>query len=197
MSEKIFLVVGLGNPGTKYEKTRHNVGYMVVDEIARRYDFTLNMEKWDAHSAKEKLWGENICFVKPTTYMNLSGRSIAKFRNFYKIENNNILIIHDDLDMKTGRLKMVKGGGAGGHNGIRSLVGNLGTADFYRMKVGIGRPGQNSTHPDFPVEQYVLKNFEGDDKKIINERIDTIVDGLEMFFRDGVSKAMNKLNSCK
>ncbi len=195
MADDIFLVAGLGNPGSKYCGTRHNVGYMVVDEIARRHNFLLTTDKWDAKSTRERLWGCQICFVTPTTYMNLSGKAIAKFMGFYKIPPEKLLVIHDDLDMKTGRLKLVKGGGPGGHNGIRSLIQTLGSKDFFRFKIGIGRPGQGGVHSDFPIEKYVLTQFDEEDLQILEERYDPIVNGLESFYINSPSKAMNFINS--
>ncbi len=197
MGDETFLLAGLGNPGSKYVGTRHNAGYMVVDELVRRYKFSFSTEKWEAKSTRERLWGCHICLVKPMTYMNLSGKAISRFLGFYKIPPEKLLVIHDDLDMKTGRLKLVKGGGPGGHNGIRSLIQALGTRDFYRLKIGIGRPGQGAIHHDFPVEKYVLTNFENDDLEIITNRYDPIIKGLQYFVENGAPKAMSYINSFK
>jgi peptidyl-tRNA hydrolase, PTH1 family len=197
MAENTFLMVGLGNPGSEYEKTRHNVGFMVIDELARRNNFGLGNEKWDSETVKQHLWGASLCLIKPQTFMNLSGKAIARFVNFYKLPTSQLVIIHDDLDMKVGRLKLVKGGGPGGHNGIRSTIQSLGCKDFYRLKVGIGRPGQGIVHPSFPVEKYVLTNFDSNDIKVIEDRIEKIMTGLQFFVEDGPSKAMEYLNSFK
>ncbi len=197
MGDNTFLIAGLGNPGSQYDGTRHNIGYMVVDELASRFNFNLGIDKWESNSARQRLWGNNICFVKPMTYMNLSGRAIAKFVGFYKLPLERIVVVHDDLDMKTGRLKLVKGGGPGGHNGIRSLIQSLGTRDFYRLKIGIGRPGQGDVHPDFPVEKYVLTQFDSDGLRIIEERYDPIIEGLKCFIQFDAARAMGYLNSFK
>ncbi len=197
MGDNTFLIVGLGNPGSQYDGTRHNVGYMAVDELARKFNFSLGTDKWESKSTRERLWGNNICFVKPMTYMNLSGRAIAKFVGFYKLPLERIIVVHDDLDMKIGRLKLVKGGGPGGHNGIRSLIQSLGTRDFYRLKIGIGRPGQGHVHPDFPVEKYVLTQFDSDDLQIVEKRYDSIIEGLKYFIQFDAAKAMGYLNSFK
>jgi PTH1 family peptidyl-tRNA hydrolase len=193
----MFIVVGLGNPGNDYVATRHNVGFMVIDELARRYGVSVNLNKWQAYSAQLDLWGERICLLKPDTFMNLSGKAVVKYADFYKVEPERILVIHDDLDMSPGRVKLVAGGGAGGHNGIRSLVQWLGTSDFLRLKLGIGRPGKLGVHSGMPVEKYVLAPFLPDEKIFIEQRMDSIEKGFEYLVRDGVSKAMNLLNSIK
>lgn len=193
----MFLVVGLGNPGNDYVATRHNVGFMVVDELARRFGVSINQYKWQAYSAQLDLWGERICLVKPDTFMNLSGKAVVKYADFYKVASEHILVIHDDLDMSPGRVKLVAGGGAGGHNGIRSMVQWLGTSDFLRLKLGIGRPGKQNVHSGMPVEKYVLAPFLPDEKILIEQRMDSIEIGCEYLVRDGLAKAMNLLNSIK
>jgi PTH1 family peptidyl-tRNA hydrolase len=187
----------LGNPGNDYVATRHNVGFMVIDELARRFGVSINQYKWQAYSVQLDLWGERICLLKPDTFMNLSGKAVVKYADFYKVEPERILVIHDDLDMSPGRVKLVAGGGAGGHNGIRSLVQWLGTSDFLRLKLGIGRPGKLGVHSGMPVEKYVLAPFLPDEKIFIEQRMDSIEKGFEYLVRDGVSKAMNLLNSIK
>ncbi len=193
----MFLVVGLGNPGNDYVATRHNVGFMVVDELARRFGVSVNQYKWQAYSAQVDVWGERICLLKPDTFMNLSGKAVVKYADFYKVAPERILVIHDDLDMSPGRVKLVAGGGAGGHNGIRSLVQWLGTSDFLRLKLGIGRPGKLNVHSGMPVEKYVLAPFLPDEKILIEQRMDSIEKGFEYLVRDGLAKAMNLLNSIK
>ncbi|MBA3005365.1 MAG: aminoacyl-tRNA hydrolase [Desulfocapsa sp.] len=197
MSENIFLVVGLGNPSREYAATRHNAGFMVIDELARRFGGAVDQEKWQAHFTQLVLWGRRICLLKPDTFMNLSGKSVAKYVDFYKVRPEQILVVHDDLDMAPGRMKLVAGGGTGGHNGIRSLVQYLGTKDFLRLKLGIGRPGKLNIYADIPVEKYVLAPFPPDEKILLEQRIDVIEKGLEYLVCDGVAKAMNLLNTIK
>jgi len=197
VNEDSFLVVGLGNPGREYAETRHNVGFMVVDELAARFGVALDHEKWQAHSAHIVLWEKKICFMKPDTFMNLSGRAVARYVDFYKVPPAQIIVVHDDLDMAPGRIKLVVGGGAGGHNGIRSLVEWLGTKDFQRLKVGIGRPGKLSLYPGMPIEKYVLAPFAPDEKILLGQRMDLIEKGLEYLICDGTAKAMNLLNTVK
>ncbi len=192
-----FIIAGLGNPGSKYDNTRHNVGFIVLDALAQGLGFTFGAEKWQAHARKVTLWGAQIVFLKPTTFMNLSGQAVSRYADFYKVPVDHILVIHDDLDMCSGRVKLVKGGGAGGHNGIRSLVQCLGGNDFFRLKIGIGRPGQSDTHPSMPVEKYVLASLSSDESKILKNRIHSIEQGLEYLISDGSAKAKNLLNSLK
>jgi len=129
--------------------------------------------------------------------MNLSGKAVARYVDFYKVQPGQIVVIHDDLDMAPGRIKLVAGGGTGGHNGIRSLVQCLGTQDFLRLKLGIGRPGNVSAYAGMPVEKYVLAPFAPDEKNLLEQRMDLIEKGLEYLVRDGISMAMNLLNAIK
>lgn len=197
MPDNEFLIVGLGNPGLKYSETRHNVGFMAVEELAARWGERLGSQKWDAVYCRASHWGVRLTLVKPMTFMNLSGRSVLDFVNFFRISAENIVVIHDDLDMNPGRLKLVLGGGAGGHNGIRSITQSLGTNGFYRLKIGIGRPGKNDVHPDFPVDQYVLSTMTRAELDLVHERLATIEEGLKRFVIDGPARAMSLVNSVK
>jgi PTH1 family peptidyl-tRNA hydrolase len=197
MEKKDFLVVGLGNPGVQYFSTRHNVGFMIADELASRWNLILTQEKWDAQCGSLGLEGKKVHLIKPLTFMNRTGKSVAQFIRFFKIHPDQLLVIHDDLDMAPGRVKLVKGGGAGGHNGIKSLVDALGKKDFYRLKIGIGRPGQGGVHPDFPVEKYVLSNFTVEDANILHSRYQGLDDGIRSLLQGDPGKAMTFLNSLK
>ena len=197
MGEKTFLIAGLGNPGASYEKTRHNVGFQVVDRIAGSHGLSLDQSKWDALYCRTSLWGARLLFVKPQTYMNLSGRAVTRFADYFKIVPSHILVIHDDIDMHPGRVKLVATGGAGGHNGIRSLIQHLGTKDFFRLKYGVGRPGQNDVHAEIPVERFVLSSFSDDEQRLLDERIAVLDEGIQTFVRSGGQKAMNILNVIK
>ncbi len=197
MSLDNLLIVGLGNPGAKYNDTRHNVGFLVVDALAERWGMPLGSEKWQGLFCREKRWGINLILLKPQTFMNRSGQSVAPLVTFYKIPSSSIIVVHDDLDMAPGRLKLVKGGGAGGHNGIRSLVQSLGTSDFYRLKIGIGRPGQGEVHPDVPVTSYVLGTMDAVQRDLLVERQAAIDEGLDFFVEKGPARAMSFLNSIK
>lgn len=197
MSGENYLIVGLGNPGAKYETTRHNVGFLVVDALADRFGVSFAGEKWDGLYSRFVLRGKRINLLKPQSFMNRSGVVVSRFADFYKIPSSQILVIHDDLDMHPGRLKFVNGGGPGGHNGIRSTIQYLGTKDFPRLKIGIGRPGQNGIHADIPVERFVLSSLSDDELRIFNELLDITLDGVEDFIVSGSQQAMNRLNSVK
>lgn len=197
MAEETFLIAGLGNPGASYEETRHNVGFLVVDELARQQGLRLDSGKWDGLFCRASFWGARIFLIKPQTFMNLSGRSVARYADFFKIPSDHILVIHDDLDMHPGRLKLVSGGGPGGHNGIRSLIQCLGTKEFFRLKYGIGKPGQNNVHAEMPVEKYVLAQFSKNEKELFEKRMPLLVEGIETFVKSGSQQAMNILNGVK
>lgn len=191
------LIVGLGNPGAEYLNTRHNVGFIVVDELASRWGGDFSTGKWQAFSLRTSLDGMRVHLLKPTTYMNLSGQVVVRYADFYKIPVGNILVIHDDLDMAPGRLKLVNGGGAGGHNGVRSLIQFLSTRDFPRLKIGIGRPGKGEIHPDMAVERFVLSPMTEDERRLLGDRMDVIEEGVRLFFDKGPASAMNLVNSVK
>ncbi len=197
MDDDSFLIVGLGNPGDKYTKTRHNIGFLVVDEFAEKNRCQINHERWDALSSRTALFGRKVYLIKPQTFMNLSGKAVARFVDFYKIPVQNLLVIQDDLDMKLGRVKLTRGGGHGGHNGIRSLIQYLGERDFFRLKIGIGRPGRDMVHPDIPVENYVLTKFSSDEVAIIAQRMSLLVEGIGVVLKGDIDGAMNLLNSLK
>ncbi len=191
------LIVGLGNPGSKYHNTRHNIGFMLFDVLASRWHGTRAAEKYHALLCQGRVAGRTVGLMKPQTYMNLSGKAVAEFVRFYKLEREDIIVAHDDIDMTPGRIKLVRGGGTGGHNGIRSINSSLGNGDYYRLKIGVGRPGQHGVHPDIPVEKYVLAPFSGEQMEILDKRLDDIVRGLEIFFEESPVAAMNLLNSLR
>jgi len=198
MAEDDFVIVGLGNPGAKYEKTRHNVGFMLVDWLAgRENEAFVNVAKWQAETVRLRLWGERVLLVKPNTYMNRSGQAVAPVMRFYSLPENRLVVVHDDIDMAPGRVKLVMGGGTGGHNGIRSVVEHLGTADFYRLKIGVGRPGNNDTHVDMPVDRYVLADFSEAEQRLVSERFASIDSGLASLAQKDERQAMQLLNSLK
>ena len=197
MGQDTFLIVGLGNPGERYQGTRHNIGFVVVDALAQKYACQVTCEKWGAFFVRTTFLGQKVCLVKPQTYMNLSGKAAVRFVDFYKIPLQNLLVIHDDLDMKPGRIKLVLGGGHGGHKGIRSLVQYLSGNNFFRLKIGIGRPGLGGVHPEIPVENYVLSKFLQEERDLIAERMETVIHGVECFLQGNTDRAMNMLNSLK
>src|SRR5699024_8949462 len=135
---KLKCIIGLGNPGKRYEKTRHNIGFMVIDELERRYHFTSNNKKFKNDYAIEFINGEKVMFVKPQSFMNLSGESVRPLIDYYGIDIEDIMVIYDDLDLPVGKIRLRQKGGHGGHNGIRSLITHLGTKEFKRIRIGVG-----------------------------------------------------------
>jgi len=189
-----FLIVGLGNPGSKYELTRHNAGFLALDYFADQHGFALTAEKWQGVYCRDRLAGSRVLLVKPQTFMNKSGECVARFADFYRIEPANILVVHDDLDLPPGRIKVVARGGAGGHNGIRSIINHLGTSDFARLKIGIGRPERNEQGQGIPVDRYVLAGFRDQERTVFNERLSLVDEAIELFIEQGIDACMNKIN---
>lgn len=188
----MYLVVGLGNPGKEYAATRHNIGFIFVDYLADRQGLSFRSSKWQAETAKGQFWGESVVLAKPQAYMNRSGQSVGQIAKFYQIANDRIIVIHDDLDLPLGRAKIVVNRGAGGHNGIRSLIEHLGGKDFIRFRVGIGRPERSDG-----VSNYVLSRFSKEEQDILTERLFDIESGVRLVIEEGLSAAMNKFNSEK
>ncbi len=191
------MVAGLGNPGAAYEGARHNIGFDLVDEFAHHYHSEPWKEKWQGLGCSVCRQRAKLFFLKPQTFMNRSGESVARYYRFFNLPPEKLLVIHDDLDMPVARVKLVKGGGNGGHNGIRSLVSSLGTNEFFRLKIGIGRPGQGDVHPDFPVERYVLGRFTGEDRDKLLARRDAIIAGFDEFIQGDIARATGIFNSLK
>lgn len=197
MEKRDYLIVGLGNPGDEYCSNRHNVGFLVLDELASRWNAPPYQEKWQAQYTSLSFENRKIHLVKPLTYMNRSGRSVVQFFRFFKLSPDQFLVVHDDLDMAPARIKLVKGGGNGGHKGIRSLVETLGIKEFLRLKIGIGRPGKGEVHANFPVEKYVLSNLSSEERETLTSRYDGLVDGILLLLRGESSRAMTLLNTMK
>jgi len=188
---------GLGNPGAKYEQTRHNVGFMFLDWFASRHGVSFSAGKYECLSATARDGRAKLSLLKPQTFMNRSGRAVSGFVGYYDIEPSHILVVHDDIDMATGRIKLVCGGGTGGHNGIRSIVSDLSTPDFYRLKIGVGRPGSDDTPVQMEVDKYVLAPFAQDQISLIESHFNTIADGLSRYFAGDTAKAQTLVNALK
>ncbi len=197
MDANQYLIVGFGNPGTEYCDNRHNIGFQVVDDLARKWNQDRFIEKWQAVSSSVSVYAQKVHLVKPATFMNLSGKSVVQYYRFFKIAPDHLLVIHDDLDMSPGRIKLVKGGGTGGHNGIKSAVEWLGTNDFFRLKIGIGRPGKGNVSPGFPIEKYVLSDFDASERVLIESRFPQLEEGIRLYVCGMPDKAMSLLNSLK
>ena len=193
MSE-IKLIVGLGNPGDKYTDTRHNAGEWLIERLARRFNISLNPEsKFLGKTARTIVNGKEVRLLVPTTFMNLSGKAVGALASFYRIKPEEILVIHDELDLPPGTAKLKQGGGHGGHNGLKDIVAQLGNNNnFYRLRIGIGHPG----HRDL-VAGYVLNKPSPADRDVLEKVLDEATDCVEMIFKDGMVKATNRLNSFK
>ena len=193
MSE-IKLIVGLGNPGDKYTDTRHNAGEWLIERLARRFNVSLNPEsKFFGKTARTLVNGKEVRLLVPTTFMNLSGKAVGSLASFYRIKPEEILVIHDELDLPPGTAKLKQGGGHGGHNGLKDIVAQLGNNNnFYRLRIGIGHPG----HRDL-VAGYVLNKPSPSDRDALEKVLDEATDCVEMIFKDGMVKATNRLNSFK
>lgn len=193
------LVVGLGNPGAEYRETRHNVGFQVVDELARRWGVDQWREAFEALTTKTVRDGDPVLLAKPLTYMNLSGRSVAGLANFYKIDPADLLVVTDDVALPLGRLRARRGGSDGGHNGLRSVAQSLGTQDYARLRIGVGRgeiqaaDGRVVARPD--MAGHVLGRFRPDERDTISAAILRAADASELFIAEGIERVMNAFNA--
>lgn len=183
----MWLVAGLGNPGTKYSKTRHNIGFLVIEEIALRAGLTFKREE-DLRIARGSIRDTDIILIEPLTFMNLSGTAIKKAIERFNLSPENLIVIHDDIDMETGRLRIRKRGSSGGHRGVESIISSIGSQEFIRVKIGIGR-GKG-----MPVEEYVLSKFRKEEIPLIQDAVSRAADSVLCIVTEGVDKAMNKFN---
>ena len=184
----MFLIVGLGNPGTKYENNRHNIGFMAVDAMHRRHNFSAWSEKYKGQISKGEITGMSVILLKPMTFMNLSGESIQQTANFFKIPPENIIVLHDELDLEPLRVKIKVGGGNGGHNGLKSAQQMLGTANFKRIRMGIGHPGDKDK-----VSPYVLSDFSKKERPDFDVLCEHIADHIPAILKGDDAKVMNTL----
>ena len=185
-----WLVVCLGNPGDKYENTRHNVGFMVADELAERKNIPVQRLKFKALTNTARLGGAQALLLKPVPYMNLSGEAGGQAAGFYKVPPEHVLVVSEDLSLPVGRLRIRRGGSAGGPNGLKSIIQQLGTDQFPRLKVGVGE----KPHPDYDLADWVLGKFVGEDKKAIDAAVKRAADAVECYIQDGPDKAMSRFN---
>lgn len=185
----MFLVVGLGNPGAEYAATRHNVGFMAADVLHRRYNFSPFRSKFNGLIAEGQIEGEKVYLLKPQTYMNLSGNSVVQAANFYKILPENIVVIHDDMDLPTDKIKAKIGGGSGGHNGIKSIDSQI-TPNYNRIRIGVGHP---MTKNEENVVNHVLSGFSKADKENIENDINIVADLIGVMIKKGIAEFSNQL----
>ena len=186
------IIAGLGNPGKKYDGTKHNTGFMALDYYLRKNSLTLEREKFEGKYTKQKIAGVDVILLEPQTFMNDSGRSVAQFARFFKVDPQDILIIHDDMDMPLGKIRIRANGKSGGHNGIKSIIRDLGTNDFNRLKIGIRHP-DNVTEAS--VVSWVLSQFNTEQKKLMDEAFMTASEVIADFIAGKSSQyLMNKYN---
>ena len=185
-----WLLVCLGNPGDKYENTRHNVGFMVADEIGERQNAPIQKLKFKALTNLFTISGQKVLVMKPITYMNLSGEAVRQAVDFYKIQPDHVLVVSDDTALALGRLRIRKGGSAGGHNGLKNIILHLGTDQFPRLRVGVGE----KPHPDDDMADWVLGKFTGEDKKTMDAAVKRAADAIECILAEGLDRGMNRFN---
>ena len=184
------IVVGLGNPGAEYLHTRHNAGFLAIDYICNKYNARVNKSAHKALVGEATIGGKRVLLVKPQTYMNLSGESIKSALDFYKIKPENLIVIYDDISLDVGRLRVRRDGSAGGHNGIKSIIANIGTQIFPRIKVGVGQ----KPHPDYDLASWVLSEFKNDELKALEGTFPTVCEGLEKILTASIDDAMQVCN---
>lgn len=185
-----WILVCLGNPGDKYENTRHNVGFLTADALGERLNKPIQRLKFKALTNVVEYGGCRVLLMKPTTYMNLSGEAVREACQFYKISPERVLVVSDDVSLPVGKLRLRRSGTAGGHNGLRSIIGQLHSDQFPRLKIGVGQ----KPHPDYDMADWVLGKFSKEDRKTIDAAIERALDAIECVFSQGMDKAMSQYN---
>lgn len=185
----MYIIAGLGNPEAKYDKTRHNIGFRLVDELASRNGITFSDRKHNGLIGKGIIGGEKVILVKPLTYMNLSGECVGAVADYYKTEPENVIILFDDISLDVGKIRIRKKGSAGGHNGIKSIIAHLGSENFPRLKFGVGDKPKGMDLAD-----YVLGRFSGQDEITVSQGLDKACEAVECMISQGLDAAMNKYN---
>lgn len=186
----MFIIVGLGNPGKKYENTRHNIGFDAIDALVDEYRIPDSGKQHKAHCGKGVIEGQKVILAKPTTFMNLSGESVRELVDYYKIDpESELLVIYDDISLEPGKIRIRKKGSAGGHNGIKSIIQHLGTQNFQRIRIGVGKKPKN-----WDLADYVLGTFSKDDRAVLDETLKRVVQAAAMIVQDDIDGAMNQFN---
>lgn len=186
----MYLIVGLGNPGTKYERTRHNVGFIAIDLLASKFDIRMNKLKFKSVIGEGLVGREKVVLIKPQTFMNLSGEAVREAMSFYKIAPQNLVVIYDDIDLAVGRLRIRKQGSSGTHNGMRNIIYQLGDDRFPRFRIGVSKPEAAQD-----LGSFVLSKFRDEEIKPVAAAIDRAVLAVEAMLREGLDQAMNRYNS--
>jgi PTH1 family peptidyl-tRNA hydrolase len=190
--KNMYLIAGLGNPTKEYDKTRHNAGFSVIDVLADRYRIDVSEKKHKALCGRGVIEGQKVLLLKPQTFMNLSGESIRAAADYYKIAPEEMVVIYDDISLEPGQLRIRLKGSAGGHNGIKNIIANLGTQDFPRIKVGVG-----AKPPRMDLADYVLSRFGAGEQKLMDEAFGEAAEAAVMMMTDGAERAMNHFNAKK
>lgn len=191
LDEGALMLVGLGNPGPKYDLTRHNIGFMLIDHLASRWGLPLSREKFKAQMGSGHSVGRRVILLKPQTYMNLSGQSVSRAAEFFSVGVGAMIVVHDDIDLPFGAVRLKCGGGAGGHNGLKSIDSLMGKRDYFRLRMGVGRP----QHGD--VSHYVLQRFDAMEQAEMGDFLDRGQAAIETLVSDGLKEAQNKHHGAK
>ncbi len=182
------LIVGLGNPGPQYAHTRHNVGFQVVERFAKKHNFTSRKMQFNAMIISGAFAEEKVIWARPMTFMNESGRAVGPLLRWLQLELSDLLVVYDEIDLPIGKLRLRPSGGSAGHNGMKSIIQNLGSEDFARLRIGVGRPEGNGIH-------HVLGEFSRDEQPLVNDALDRAVSAIEVFIQHGLTTAMNLYNA--
>ncbi len=185
-----YLIVGLGNPGRQYQASRHNIGFMLVSHLAEKLEIAFTRVQSKALVTKSNYQGRSLILAKPQTYMNLSGQAVSSLVRFYKIQLDNLLVVYDDVDLPYGRIRMRPSGGSAGQKGMQSIIGQLGTQEFPRMRMGVGRPPGSEA-----AASYVLRDFSGEDADFLPPILDRAVEAVMTYITEDLTTAMNRYNS--
>ena len=186
----MYLIFGLGNPGNRYRRTRHNIGFMVLETLAAALEIDLKQKSFNALWGKGKIAGKNVLLAMPQTYMNLSGKAVRELLTFFKADIKYLIVVHDDLDLPFGAIRLKTGGGNAGHKGLESIVENLGSADFIRVRLGIGKPADKAR-----IESYVLERFEPKEEAVLKQIIQKAADAASEIILSGMQEAMAKYHT--
>ena len=186
----MYLIIGLGNPGSRYQFTRHNIGFMVLEKIATRWEVDLKQKSFDALWNRGKIAGTDVLLAMPQTFMNLSGNAVRKLLAYFKVDVNNLIVIHDDLDLPFGSVRLKTGGGDAGHKGLNSIITCLGSAGFMRIRMGIGKPSDRT-----PVEDYVLQRFDSEETELLQTIVQLASEATAEIVISGMQQAMAKYHT--
>lgn len=187
------LIVGLGNPGREYSATRHNIGFAVLSALARKNGINFDKRCCHARAGEGRIAGTEVILARPQTYMNLSGEAVSALMRRYRLKTSDLLVVHDDLDLPLGRIRLRAGGSAGGHNGLKSIIAATGSIEFARLKIGIGRP-DNEAESRTEVVDHVLSGFDSAERRIVEVAVARAVEAIETFIEYGLEAAMNRFN---